>query len=110
MRIRLMRRIQLLATILAAFLTVACASMGQRLDYATTLESNWRKDGKSIDVWTEGEEATILRIESDLDYVTTVNIPALRNDTESRRTLKRLGFKQVIVEFDVGDPVTVTLD
>lgn len=105
-----MRRTLVMATIFAVTLTMACASMGQRLEYASTLEAGWKKDGKNIDVWTEGEEATTLRIDADLAYVTTVNIPALRNDTEARRTLKRLGFKQVIVEFDVGDPVTVRLD
>ena len=83
---------------------------GDRIDYASRLQREFDASGSSASVWTEGDSQSTLRIEAPLGDVSIVGIHAMRSDTETRRTLKRFGFRVVIVGFDNGDPVTVPLD
>lgn len=101
------------AVLVVAFIAIAVldtATPSDRAQYAAGLSDFSKGNGTSIRATAEGVENRTLRINADLDDVVGVGIPAMRNDTNLRQTLKQHGFKKVIVTFDVGEPVEIDLN
>lgn len=86
--------------VMALFAAPWQKTAGDRIDYAARLEREFDASGIGTSVRAEGESLTTLAIDADADDATKLRIAAIRNDTETRRTLKSLGFRRVVVTLD----------